>query len=151
MIKTDGVGCSILFNHNDRVEAVRQRKKNAVLARKKLDTIKVAVAAPKTQKTTTEYLKKEDCNIDCKLVGIDPGVNTLLYCNDGTKTLQYRRRFRKNELKTVAYDKRRRKAANIGVMNAQKEMSDFSMRTLDVKVFQSYIDTRRKHWKVLQK
>ena len=153
MIKTDGVGCSILFNRNDMVEAVRQRKKNAVLARKKIDTIKVVSVVPKTQKTTKiEYFKKEDCNIDdCKLVGIDPGVNTLLYCNDGTKTMQYRRRFRKYELKTTAYDKRRRKATNEDVQNAQKEMSDFSMRTLDVKVFQSYIDTRRKHWKVLQK
>ena len=113
-IKTDGVGCSLLFI------------KKTIYKPNKLNKVKI----PPKPKKYNEFRYLETLNSEEKqryinhlIVGLDPGKNNLFYATDGntklvnkngktkycTTTMGYSQNQRRKEMKTQAYKKRRKK------------------------------------------
>lgn len=132
MIDTDGISCSLLFNH--KVSA---------------DDLSLT-----TKETYLDSLTKKDLIPlkDKKVVGIDPGINNLLMCVDGTnkntKKLRYTQTQRRRESYTSIYRKIVIKQKNKtyfddkNVTVLETELSNYNKKTLKIDDFKEYIKNK---------
>lgn len=135
MLQTDGVGASILFMRKECVERHEAKKKNRTNARH---------GKPKVElppKINLEAIVFDDYYSGQKghLVGIDPGVNTLLFCNDGENILRYSRRQRNHESHKRQYYAKR------PVNDLVYQMSQFNTKATNIDEFKLHSTFKEWH------
>ena len=127
MIRTDGISCSLVFSR-------RSRGKNS---------------------STETYMEQDDVLRDKKLVGIDPGLNDLVFCIDesGNK-LRYSQDRRRKETKSKKFSKlissKKEEAAPFPndagkpqtVNEIETELSKFDRKTLSFSTFKRYCEAK---------
>ena len=129
MIETDGVSCSILLLRKDKVGKL--------------------VKNPKVSKSELYIDQLNDYTdlVNKKIVGIDPGLNDLIYCVDGSNKEASKYRYsqdrRRKETKKRKYAKivlefKQAKIEGKTVIEHETSLSVFNRKTLELKAFQEY-------------
>lgn len=136
-ITTDGITCSLLFVREDLFDALKKRRK---VWEDLLNDYEVDYLENMTEERKQEFVQK-------KLVGIDPGKNTLITCySEENGHYQYSNRRRKEEgyvLKSRNILDRMKKKK--GIDKIEQNLSEHSKRTLNRANFEGYIQERNKH------
>lgn len=89
MIKTDGVGCSIIMHRSDQ-DPVQLRKKLKKLGDAPIETFEEVYVDD-----VTNYRE------GIKVVGIDPGKDDILHCTDGYRFYRYTQNQRRKQSKST--------------------------------------------------
>jgi len=148
MIKTDGVGCSILFIKLDSNKEPIKVTKNKL---KKMEVLK---------KNDTKYI--EDQPKIAELIGnknyvcIDPNLSDLMYCQDknGTK-FRYTQNQRRLETRNKKYNKVIQKINTEtridgkSIKEIESELSNYNSKTCDFNKFIAYLKIKNKSNKKL--
>jgi transposase len=142
MIVTDGVGVSILFHRED---LLRSRiPKTGFLPSQKTgfragEILKKIVKEEKYIDELEDYSSIKDK----KLVGIDPGMEDLIYCVNGnskkSKHFRYSRFQRDEESKLKKYKKLILSKKEEKIIELETELSMYNRKTLDITEFKKYI------------
>jgi hypothetical protein len=150
-IKTDGIGCSIIFYPTNKEEMVN--KKGG------LKNIKKRKKKEKGKELYLNDVKMTD-NIKHKnIVGIDVGKNNLLYCIDNKSTpkkkniLKYTRIQRSHETRTKRYNNTINdiKNRNKKIIRIEQKLSLMTAKTTYFNKYQEYIEYRNKNLTALTK
>ncbi len=130
MIETDGIGCSILLLRNDLIGKRVNMKKNV------------------SNEIYIDELKNYKDLQNQKIVAIDPGINTLIYCVDSdninANKFQYTQDSRRKETKSKKYGKiileqKTTKIYGKTIIEYETELSNYNRKTLDFNKFKEYI------------
>ena len=136
-IVTDGVGCGVLFQQEDKWVKGSKRKRKFV----------------------EQYLEELPSHIQLngrKRVGIDPNKGNLVYCNDGETILRYTQDERRHATKKTKYKKIRKKKQDsvmIGpcisgefhtIQGDLKAMSELNSRSCSTVKFKQYLVEKNK-------
>jgi len=126
-LKTDGVGCSLLFKYKTKRKAY------------------------KFQEKYLENLQTYEELLDKKIVAIDPNKGNLMYCYDGKNVLRYTQAQRRHETKKTKYKHIRQKEEKSATAqlpsdtevytlksNYQK-LSQYNSKTVSVESFKDYV------------
>jgi len=141
MIETDGVSCSILFSREE-------------IVCKKQSTMETDVVEYIDQVSDYTHLRGK------KIVGIDPGLNNLLFCVDadgkGRNHLRYTMDMRRSQSKTKKFGNilLRLKTESIEgktVFELETELSEHNSKTLDFDGFKKYLKKKNEMNSVLFK
>jgi transposase len=130
MIETDGIGCSILLLRNDLI-GKRVNVKKGLSNEKYIDEL-----------DNYEELQNK------KIVAIDPGLNSLIYCvdsdNKNANVFQYTQDSRRKETKSKKYSKiileqKKTKINGKNIIEYETQLSKYNRKTLDFYKFKEYI------------
>lgn len=130
MIETDGVSCSIILIRNDMIGR-RIKHKIKTSGEKYIDEL-----------DNYDELKNK------KIVGIDPGVNSLITCvnevNKDADIFRYTQNQRRKETKIKKFNKlilelKKEKINKKTIIDYETELSTFNKKTLHIKKFKKYI------------
>jgi len=133
MIETDGVSCSILMLRNDMI-GKKFKPKLKLNSEKYIDELK-------------NYKELKNKNI----VAIDPGVNSIITCVNGTDNeatkFRYTQDQRRNETKSKKYSKiilemKKEKIDNKTIIDYETELSKLNKKTLNINEFKKYISKK---------
>ena len=134
LIKTDGLASSIILVNNVKIENNIDDKKVDYI-----DDLK---------KTKLNTLKNK------KIVGIDPGKNTLMYCTDGDNYLKYTQYQRRFEIKSKKYNKIinkdkkettfKDKKKNKSIIELETELSSYNHKICNFEEFKKYLVQKNK-------
>ena len=132
MIVTDGVGVSILFHRENLLKSKIPKTKKIIKEEKYIDELQ-------------DYSTVKDK----KLVGIDPGMEDLIYCVDGvskkSKHFRYSRFQRNEESKLKKYNRlilSKKQESEVKIIEYETELSMYNRKTLDVSEFKEYIQKK---------
>ncbi len=130
MIETDGTSVSILFKRNDlvgkRIPQNKQKEQEKYI----------------TDLEDTSHLQNK------KVIGIDPGLNSLIYCVDGdtkeANTFGYTQNQRRKETKSKKFNMivenlKKYKIEGKTIIEYETELSQYNRKTLVVKKFKEYV------------
>ena len=139
MISTDGVSCSIL------------------LIKKELQGRSIFRFKPKKTPSTEKYIDElEEYEYgklqEKKVVGVDPGLNDLIYCVNGDQKdtiskFRYSQNQRRQETKSKKYrdltlEWKKEIVGHQDVVKWETELSHYNKKTLDFGRFQDYIEKK---------
>jgi hypothetical protein len=140
MIRTDGVSCCVIHARRGLEGAARPKGKRRRKRKKK----------KRTEKYIDELTEAERASLQgAAVVGIDPGINNLLFCSmdtdDGAVTYRYTQAQRRFETKARHYanvEHEAKKSADIegrSVVQWESTLSAHNFKTVDVERFKACI------------
>jgi hypothetical protein len=143
LIETDGVGCSIIFTKDIIVEKKKKKKKNKKNAENEDDDEDNGKGnGPRFLDSLSDEklaeLKKKH------VVGVDPGIRTIVHMSDGKVSMRYTSDQRREASKNAKYQRllRGRNGQLAEAMEVERQLDGTNKKTCDIGQFINYI--RRK-------